>query len=135
MKSLDNKPHTYTLLLQLDTVNVQTSPGMIHAKFKARYDLYAFVLGKEAISVESGQESPVSGWRVGYRHTKTLRPASTVKITSEKTLDHRFVTLFFPWRKGIRKPHIKELGNGKYLVTFNQKKWELDLNELRSNIK
>lgn len=135
MKSLDNKPHTYTMLLQLDTVNVQTSPGIIHAKFKARYDLYAVVLGKESISVESGQESPVSGWRVGHRFTNNLRPASTVKITSEKTLDHRFVTLIFPWRKGIRKPYIKDLGNNKYQVSFNQKKWELDLNELRSNIK
>ena len=135
MQSLDKKQHIYTMLLQIDSVNVKTAPGIIHAKLGGRYDLYAVVLGKVDIRVESGQESPVSGWRVGYRFTNNLRPASTVKITSDKTLDHRFTTLIFPLRKGTRKPHIKELGNNKYQVSFNQKKWELDLNELRSNIK
>ena len=133
MQSLDGKPHDYTMLLQIDSVDVKASTASVHGVVAGKYDLYVLLLSSNvSVKVESGQNDPVSGWYVG-RNDKNLHKASTVKITAHQKKDFRFLTLFFPLKKGTVPPQAKQLGNKKWAVTFNGTTCQIDLDDLQAN--
>ena len=134
LKAVDGKPHDYTMLLHMDTLNVKTAPGVIHGVFNGKYDLYAVLLSKNVeIKTESGQNAPVSGWFVG-RNAETLHPATTVKVTAAAKENFNFVTLFFPLAKDAVPPAIGKLFDGQWVISFNGRQYQLDLNELKNNL-
>ena len=133
LQSADGKPHEYTMLLQMDTVDVQTSNNSFCGIFNGQYDLYALQLSENTtIKVESGQTDPVSGWYIG-RNDKNQHRSSTVKITSKREKDFRFLTIFFPLKKGTALPVIKQTGDLTMEIFFNGKTYKLNLTELKSN--
>ena len=123
-----------TLSSKRRPLNVKTAPGVIHGVFNGKYDLYAVLLSKNVeIKTESGQNSPVSGWFVG-RNAETLHPATTVKVTAAAKENFNFVTLFFPLAKDAVPPAIGKLFNGQWVISFNGRQYQLDLNELKNNL-
>ncbi|MBR2509038.1 MAG: alginate lyase family protein [Lentisphaeria bacterium] len=134
MTGRDGKVHDYTMLLQLDTLNVKTSGNSVRGILNGKYDLYALQLSDNtAITVKSGRTSPVSGWYVG-RNDKHLHKASTVEFTVKQQKNFKFRTLFFPLLKGAAPPVAKTLGNGLWEVKFNNKVYKLDFNNLKNNL-
>lgn len=136
LRSSDGKPHDYTMLLQLDTLKVQTAPGIVHGILNGKYDLYALVLSKNVdINVESAQTRPVvAGWHAEMKQRK-LHPASSVKITARRQKNYRFTTLLFPLKKGDAPPVVKQLPGDMWEVKFNGRTCKLNLQDLKSNLK
>lgn len=135
MRSSDEKSHDYTMLLQMDTLNVQHGAGFVRGILNGKYDLYALLLSEDlSITVKSGSTDPVSGWYVG-RNDKDLHPASTVRITAEAKKDFRFLTLFFPLKKGDQPPRAEKLSASHWQIIFNGKSYQLDLKDLQKNFR
>ena len=132
--SCDGKEHDYTMLLQLDTLTVNASSNAVHGILNGKYDLYALLLSEpEKVITESAQLNPVSGWYAG-RNNRDLHPATTVKISSGKTKDFRFLTLFFPVKKGTQFPTAERLSACQWKITFNGQESLLDLDNLKKNL-
>ena len=133
MKSRDGKAHDYTMLLQMETLDVKTTPSSIHGVLSGEYDLYILPLSENVkITVESGKKKPVSGWFVG-RNDKALHPASTVKITAKQQMNHRFVTLLFPLKKGTALPTAERISETDWKITFAGENYTLNLADLKKN--
>ena len=135
LKSTDGKPHDYTMLLQLDTLDVKADPQKIHGILGGQYDLFAMPLTTDLkVDVDSGKNDPISGWYVA-RNDKALHPASTVKITAEKQKDYRFLTLFFPLKKGAVPPTAECLNEREWKINFEGQSRILDLSDLQANFR
>ena len=134
MESADGNTHDYTMLLHMDTLNVKTAKNSIRGVLKGKYDLCILPLTDDVkICVDSGKNDPVSGWYVG-RNDQVLHPASTVKITAEQRKDYRFLTLFFPVKKGKSQPAVKRISATDWQITFAGKTCILNLADLTKNL-
>lgn len=134
LTSVDGAPHDYTILMQLDTLEVKASSRSVHGILSGNYDLYALLLTDDVkVVAESAQNDPVSGWYVG-RNDKDLHPATTVKVTAEQKKDFRFLTLFFPLEKGATPPTAEKCSDNRWQISFNGKDFLLDLDDLQANL-
>lgn len=134
MQSKDEKPHDYTMLLQLNTESVEVTTKTIQSHFGKRYDLYALILSDEVeVIAESGKTNPLAGWYVG-RTDKKIKKATTVKINAKGKKDFEFLTLLFPIENGISRPTAKKLNQSKWEISFNSNSFILDLESLIDNI-
>ena len=134
MESADGNTHDYTMLLHMDTLNVKTAKNSIRGVLKGKYDLCILPLTDDVkICVDSGKNDPVSGWYVG-RNDQVLHPASTVRITAEQRKDYRFLTLFFPVKKGKSQPAVKRISDTDWQITFAGKTCILNLADLTKNL-
>ena len=135
LQSVDGNLHDYTMLMQLETLQVKTAPGIVHGVLDGEYDLYALLLSDDiSVVVESGKSDPVSGWYVG-RNDKIRKAASTVKVTAKQQKDFKFLTLFFPLKKGDAFPQAKKISQQKWEIRFNGSVYLLDLSDLTANFK
>ena len=133
LTSADGKVHDYTMLLHMDTLNVKITENSILGILNGKYDLCILPLANGIrTNVASGRNDPVSGWYVG-RNDKVLHPASTVWITAEQQKDFRFLTLFFPLKKGKTLPEAKRISETVWEISFGKKIYSLNLADLTGN--
>ena len=137
LKSRDGAVHSYEARFHADTVSVRQCEdfkGGTLAVLSGEYDLLILPLDEGAVTnTATEQKEPTyAGWYVG-RNDKNLHPATTVMRNIENCKDYTFINLLFPIRKGAKFPRVKKISANKYHITFEDKKYTLNIGKLNKH--
>lgn len=135
--SRDGNTHDYEILFHLNTITVNILDeydNAVMSDFGKKYDIVIIPVDTDesevSLKVISGQTDPeIRGWYNGRNETY-LHKATTVSREIRGVRDHRFTTLLFPVKRGGELPKIEKTTDGRIKVCFNQKEYDINVNEL-----